>query len=64
LDSKTVIKILNENGWYQVAQKGSHIQFKHAQIPGRVTVKHPTKDLQIDLIKSIEKQSGIKLIKR
>ena len=41
--------MLNEDGWYQVAQKGSHVQFKHSVKPGRVTVKHPSKDLLIDL---------------
>jgi predicted RNA binding protein YcfA (HicA-like mRNA interferase family) len=64
MDSKTIIKILKENGWSQVAHKGSHVQFKHPEKPGRVTVKHPVKDMLIDLLKSIEKQSGIKLIKR
>jgi predicted RNA binding protein YcfA (HicA-like mRNA interferase family) len=64
MDSRTVIKYLKEDGWYPVSQKGSHAQFKHPEKPGRVTVKHPAKDLLIDLIKSIEKQSGVKLIKR
>ncbi len=64
MDSKTIIRILKEDGWYQVAQKGSHVQFKHPQKTGRVTVKHPAKDILIDLLKSIEKQSGIKFIRR
>ena len=34
---------------------------KHAQRPGRVTVPHPKRDLPIGTLKSIERQSGIRL---
>ncbi|MBR0080951.1 MAG: type II toxin-antitoxin system HicA family toxin [Synergistaceae bacterium] len=37
-----------------------HYQFKHNEIPGKVTVQHPKKDLSMTVLKSIEKQSGIK----
>jgi predicted RNA binding protein YcfA (HicA-like mRNA interferase family) len=33
-----VIKLIEGDGWYQVAQKGSHRQFKHPVKLGRVTV--------------------------
>jgi predicted RNA binding protein YcfA (HicA-like mRNA interferase family) len=49
------------DGWYEVAQVGSHLQFKHATKLGRVTVPHPKRDLPIGTLKSIEKQAGIKL---
>ena len=26
---RDVLKLIEDNGWYQVAQKGSHRQFKH-----------------------------------
>ncbi|QCI96706.1 type II toxin-antitoxin system HicA family toxin [Agrobacterium larrymoorei] len=42
-------------------RKGSHVQFKHASKPGRVTVPHPKRDLPIGTLKSIEKQAGLKL---
>jgi predicted RNA binding protein YcfA (HicA-like mRNA interferase family) len=48
-------------GWYEVARKGSHVQFKHKAKPGRVTVPHPERDIPIGTLKSIEKQSGLKL---
>jgi len=32
-------------GWREVARKGSHVQFKHPTIPGRVTVPHPQRDI-------------------
>jgi predicted RNA binding protein YcfA (HicA-like mRNA interferase family) len=61
MDSKEIIKALQKDGWFQVAQRGSHVQFKHSTKPGRVTVPHPRKDLPIGTLKSIEKQAGIKL---
>ena len=45
----------------QVAQKGSHIQFKHPIKKGRVTVPHHARDVPIGTLKSIEKQSGLRL---
>jgi predicted RNA binding protein YcfA (HicA-like mRNA interferase family) len=61
MDSRTVIKALEADGWYQVAQKGSHRQFRHPTKTGRVTVAHPTKDLPKGTLKSIENQSGLSL---
>jgi predicted RNA binding protein YcfA (HicA-like mRNA interferase family) len=60
MDSRSIIKRLKPNGWYEVAQSGSHIQFGHPQLKGRVTVPHPKKDIPIGTLKSIERQSGIK----
>jgi predicted RNA binding protein YcfA (HicA-like mRNA interferase family) len=61
MDSKTVIKLLQSDGWYEIAQKGSHKQFKHHVKNGRVTVAHPKKDIPIKTLISIEKQSGVSL---
>lgn len=61
MNSRDVIKKIGTEGWYQVAVKGSHHQFKHAAKKGRVTVQHPRKDMPIKTLKSIEKQSGVKL---
>jgi predicted RNA binding protein YcfA (HicA-like mRNA interferase family) len=60
VDSRSIIKILKQNGWHQVATSGSHTQFRHPKIKGRVTVPHPKKDIPIGTLKSIERQSGIK----
>jgi predicted RNA binding protein YcfA (HicA-like mRNA interferase family) len=39
---RDVLRILSDDGWIQVAQRGSHRQFKHPSKPGRVTVPgHP-----------------------
>jgi predicted RNA binding protein YcfA (HicA-like mRNA interferase family) len=60
MNSRDVISVLKANGWYEVAHEGSHKQFKHAKIVGRVTVPHPRRDIPIGTLKSIEKQSGLK----
>nr|WP_271553544.1 type II toxin-antitoxin system HicA family toxin [Bradyrhizobium sp. CCBAU 45394] len=52
---------LKADGWEQVAQKGSHTQFKHPTKTGRVTVPHPKRDVPIGTLKSIEKQADLKL---
>lgn len=53
--------MLREAGWKKVAHKGSHVQMKHPSIKGRVTVPHPETDLPVGTLKSIERQSGLKL---
>lgn len=57
--SKEVIKILEEDGWYEVNCVGSHHQYKHPSKKGRVTVNHPYKDIPLGTLKSIFKQAGI-----
>ena len=60
MKSADVIKKLQADGWILHHVKGSHQQFKHPSKPGKVTVPHPTRDLPIGTLKSIEKQSGLK----
>jgi predicted RNA binding protein YcfA (HicA-like mRNA interferase family) len=56
-----VLRLLAEDGWYLVATKGSHRQFKHATKPGRVTVSgKPSDDLAPGTLNSILKQAGLK----
>ena len=61
MHSRDVIKQLQKDGWYEVSQVGSHKQFKHPTKKGRVTVPHPSRDIPMGTLKSIEKQAGIKL---
>ena len=58
MNSHDITRAFKADGWYEVAQRGSYVQFKHAAKRGRVTVPHPKRDLAIGLIKSIERQSG------
>lgn len=59
--SSDVIKALEKAGWAHVRTTGSHHHFKHLPQPGLVTVPHPKKDLPIGTLRSIEKQSALKL---
>jgi predicted RNA binding protein YcfA (HicA-like mRNA interferase family) len=59
--STDVISELKADGWFQVAQKGSHVQFKHPIKRGRVTVPHPKRDISIGTLRSIERQASLKL---
>ena len=61
MDSREVIRKLKKAGWFEVAKKGAHTQFKHEEIKGRVTVPHPKRDIPMGTLKSIEMQSGLKL---
>ena len=61
MDSREVIRLLLAAGWVEVAPKGSHKQFRHPVNPGRVTVAHPKKDIPRGTLRSMEKQSGLRL---
>ncbi|WPN63868.1 type II toxin-antitoxin system HicA family toxin [Pseudomonas sp. P9_35] len=58
--SREMIRKIEEDGWYLVAIKGSHHQYKHSFKAGRVTIKHPDADLPRGTINSILKQAGLK----
>lgn len=56
-----ILQLLQQDGWFKVAQKGSHRQFKHASKPGRVTVPgKPSDDLAPGTQNSVLKQAGLK----
>lgn len=60
MDAKEVLKILKENGFEKVSQKGSHLKLTNGE---RITIVplHGAKDIPLGTLKSIEKQSGVKL---
>jgi predicted RNA binding protein YcfA (HicA-like mRNA interferase family) len=60
MNSREVIRRLKADGWFEVGQTGSHMQFKHPSKPGRVTVVYPQKDVPAGTLRSIEKQSGLR----
>jgi predicted RNA binding protein YcfA (HicA-like mRNA interferase family) len=58
---KDAIRLLEKEGWFLVATRGSHRQYKHPVRPGRVTVaSKPSDDLAPGTLNSILKQSGLK----
>lgn len=56
--SREVIRLIEDDGWYQVGTVGDHHQFKHPTKKGKVTITHPKKDIPIKTLKSIFKQAG------
>lgn len=60
MTSQEAIRLIQEDGWYLVAVKGSHHQFKHPNKAGRVTIPHPRKGLPPGTLNSILKQAGLK----
>ncbi|MGZ5931790.1 MAG: type II toxin-antitoxin system HicA family toxin [Rhizomicrobium sp.] len=61
LSSREIIRLLEKAGWQQVRVSGSHHHFRHATRAGTVTVPHPVKDMPPGTLRSVERQSGVKL---
>jgi predicted RNA binding protein YcfA (HicA-like mRNA interferase family) len=57
---REAIRMIEADGWYHVATRGSHRQYKHEAKPGRVTVPGKSNDdLAPGTLKSILKQAQI-----
>ena len=57
---REAIRELEADGWYLVATKGDHRQYKHPTKPGRVTVPgHFNDDLAPKTRDSIFRQAGL-----
>ena len=55
------IRRVEQDGWYLVATRGSHRQFKHPRKSGRVTIAgKPSDHLAPGTLNSILKQAGLK----
>lgn len=58
---RDIVHKIEADGWYQVAQKGSHQQFKHPAKPGKVTIAgHPSAEMDKGTYNNILKQAGLK----
>jgi len=58
---RKLIKLLEEDGWAQVRQTGSHRQFRHPVKLGTVTVAgKPSVDMPPGTLNAILKQAGLK----
>jgi predicted RNA binding protein YcfA (HicA-like mRNA interferase family) len=56
-----ILRMPQADGWFLVATRGSHRQYKHPAKPSRVTVAgKPSDDLAAGTLNSIMKQSGLK----
>lgn len=62
MKAREIVRIIEEDGWYLVRQRGSHRQFKHKTKKGLVTVAaHKMSDeIAPGTLSSIFKQAQIK----
>jgi predicted RNA binding protein YcfA (HicA-like mRNA interferase family) len=61
LTVKEVIRLLEQDGWFLVATRGSHRQYKHAIKKGRVTVAgKASDDMAVGTLNSIRKQADLR----
>jgi predicted RNA binding protein YcfA (HicA-like mRNA interferase family) len=57
---RDIIKLIEQDGWFVVATRGSHRQYKRPSKPGRVTIAgHPGDDISPGTLNSIRKQAQI-----
>ena len=64
MNVRDVIKMIEADGWYLIAIKGSHRQYKHPTKPGRVTIAGSLNhDLAPGTLNSVLKQAQLKEIK-
>jgi len=62
---RDVVKLIEADGWYMVATKGSHRQYKHPTKRGRVTIAgHLNDDLAPGTLNSIFKQAKLQKPKK
>jgi predicted RNA binding protein YcfA (HicA-like mRNA interferase family) len=58
---REVIQMVERDGWFFVAQKGSHRQYRHLIKPGRVTIPgNLGDDMKPGTLNSIKRQAGLK----
>lgn len=58
---RDLIRLIEKDGWYLVATKGSHRQYKHKTKPGRVTIAgHLNDDIAPGTLNSVLKQARLK----
>ena len=58
---REVMKLIERDGWFLVAVRGSHRQYKHPDKPGWVAVAgHPDDDLAAGTLNSVLKQAGLR----
>ena len=57
---RDLIKLIEGDGWRQIAQRGSHRQYKHQVKAGKVTVAGaPSDDVHPKTLSSVLKQAGL-----
>ncbi len=62
MDYKEILKILKMEGW-EIQTGGRHVKARKGQLRVPIPV-HGNKDIKLGTLKSIEKLTGVNLIKR
>lgn len=58
---RDVIRLVEQDGWYLVGQRGSHRQYLHPAKPGKVTVAGKlSTDIPPGTLSNIYKQAGLR----
>ncbi len=58
---RDLIRQIQQDGWFQVRQTGSHRQFHHPSKPSTVTIAGgPSEDVPKGTLNSVLKQAGLK----
>ena len=58
---RDVIRLIEDDGWFLVATRGSHRQYKNRIKSGRVTITgKPSDDMALGTLNSVLKQAGLK----
>ncbi|MDV4342849.1 type II toxin-antitoxin system HicA family toxin [Methanoculleus sp. YWC-01] len=61
-NERDCIKMIEADGWYLVATRGSHRQYKHPSKVGRITIAgHPADVLAPGTLNSVLKQAGLNM---
>lgn len=61
MNVREIIRLIEADGWFLVAARGSHRQYKHPTKPGRVTVAGAMSDEAAPGTRgSVLKQAGLK----
>jgi predicted RNA binding protein YcfA (HicA-like mRNA interferase family) len=56
---RDAIRLIETDGWYLIATRGSHRQFKHPEKSGRVTIAERPPTIS-GTLNSVLKQAGLK----
>ena len=57
---REMMRLVESSGWKQVGQTGSHRQYEHPELPGRVTISgKPSSDVHPKTERSILRQAGL-----
>ena len=63
--AKELERLIMQNGWYLVGQKGSHRHYKHAILPGKISIPfHKPDNVKIGTALNIIRAARIKEVSK